>query len=375
MAKTQTFTQACSQIGSFTYAKYFTLYVVLTNRDGNSATNKSYVDYNVYCRSSGSGSISANHDLYFSLNGNVIRNENVYVNVSSPNANIAIASGTLEIEHTSDGSKIIPFGASISATGGYGVSASKTGTFELEKIPRYANLTSLSVKSRTVDSITLSYTTDRPAWIFINLNNGENWLNGGEPFKSNTTGGELTIYYKDRASTKKLDPNTSYNITVLCRALNRDSQIDTLKDIQASTYDIARISTLNNFEHGNSPNVIITNPGNISNLNLDIKIGDIFILNRTVQTGNNSIIFNDTELDNLYKKYGSSSKLTATFVLTGSGYTNSKTCEVTFKGNQKTIKTNISNSWKRGKIFTNINGTWKKAVIWINVNGTWKRSI
>ena len=70
-----TYTQACSQVGSFSYAKYFTLYVVLTNRDGNPATNKSYIDYNVYCRSSGSGSISANHDLYFSLNGNVIKNE------------------------------------------------------------------------------------------------------------------------------------------------------------------------------------------------------------------------------------------------------------------------------------------------------------
>lgn len=62
-----------------------------------------------------------------------------------------------------------------------------------------------------------------------------------------------------------------------------------------------------------------------------MKIGDTQILSRAVSTGNNTITFSDTELDNLYKKYGSSSSLTATFVLTGSGYTNTKTCTVTLK--------------------------------------------
>lgn len=117
------------------------MYVVLTDRNGSPETNKSKVDYNVYCQSSGSGSISANHDLYFALNGSVIRNENVYVNVKSPNALIQIASGTLEeVEHDSNGSKSIPFSASIRATGGYGVSASLNGNFELITIPRAGSI-------------------------------------------------------------------------------------------------------------------------------------------------------------------------------------------------------------------------------------------
>ena len=77
----------------------------------------------------------------------------------------------------------------------------------------------------------------------------------------------------------------------------------------------------------------------------------------------------------MYKKYGSSSSLTATFVLTGSGYTNSKACTVTLKGNQKTARINVSNSWKRGKSYLKVNDAWKKCVIWKNVNGTWRRCI
>ena len=64
-----TYTQGCSQIGGFNYAKFFTLYIVLNNRNGDSNTNKSWVDYNVYCQSSGSGSLNARHKLYFQING------------------------------------------------------------------------------------------------------------------------------------------------------------------------------------------------------------------------------------------------------------------------------------------------------------------
>jgi len=107
-----------------------------------------------------------------------------------------------------------------------------------------------------------------------------------------------------------------------------------------------------------------------------MKIGSTQILSKTVSTGTNAISFTDSQLDAIYKLYGSSSSLTATFVLTTAGsYTNSKTCTITLKGNQKTIRTNVSSSWKRGKLWTNVSGTWKRAVLWTNVNGTWKRGI
>lgn len=246
---------------------------------------------------------------------------------------MTIRTGMQTIAHNDDGTKSISYSFSVSDGSGQSYtcgSASASGTMSLSTIARYANLTRLEVKSKTVNSITLSYTTDKSAWLFVNLNNGEGYLNGGEPFKSNTTSGELTIYYKDRASTKKLDPNTSYKISVLCRALNRDSEIDTQKDIQVSTYDIARISSANNFNHGDNASVSITNPSGMS-ISLVMKIGDTQILSRTVSAGSNTISFSDTELDNIYKKYGTGSSLTATFIVSGSGYTNSKTCTITLK--------------------------------------------
>ena len=119
----------------------------------------------------------------------------------------------------------------------------------------------------------------------------------------------------------------------------------------------------------------ISNPAGISDLNLALKIGEMQILNRAVSTGNNVIKFKDTELDNLYKEYGTESSLIATFILAGSGYTNSKTCIITLTGNQKTVKIKNNNIYKRGKVFININGTYRKAVIWINKNGSWRRCI
>lgn len=62
-----------------------------------------------------------------------------------------------------------------------------------------------------------------------------------------------------------------------------------------------------------------------------MKIGDAQILSKNVSAGSNTISFSDTELDNIYKKYGTGSSLTVTFIVSGSGYTNSKTCTITLK--------------------------------------------
>lgn len=55
MAKTDTFTSGCSSVGGFGYADRFILYVVLTDRDGNSSSNQSIVDYNVYLENTSDG--------------------------------------------------------------------------------------------------------------------------------------------------------------------------------------------------------------------------------------------------------------------------------------------------------------------------------
>lgn len=139
-----TYSAQCSSVGGFNYASYFKLYVELwqdsNQGDIDIANNKSRVRYNVYCQSSGSGSLNANHLKYFNLNGSDIINTTVKVNVSSPNAYIGIASGVTDfISHNSDGSKSISYSAKIQASS-YGVSASLSGTFTLTTIPRASSV-------------------------------------------------------------------------------------------------------------------------------------------------------------------------------------------------------------------------------------------
>lgn len=341
----------CTKVGSFAYSQYFKLYVVLTNRDGNPATNQSLVDYHVYCQSSGSGSINAKHTLYFNLGGNVYRNETLTVNVASPNAYIEIAKGTMTATHNSNGTLELNFTASIQASS-YGVSASISDKFYLTTIPRYANITSFSVDNLNgVDGLTkvkINWSADAECdYAWYSLDEGIVWY--ALPIGDIVEG---------------LSPNTSYKFKLRIR--RKDSQLTTDSNvITKSTYDISRISEVSDFVHGSNINVEITNPANISNLNLAMSINNAQILNRSVNTGNNTIKMTDDELDNLYKKYGSGNSLTASFVLSGSGYSEQKTCTVTLTGNQKTIYM----SAKRGKVFV---GT-KRGVTWQNVNGIWKR--
>lgn len=141
---------------------------------------------------------------------------------------------------------------------GEGVSGNQWVT--LDTIPRYANITSLSLKSRTVDSLTFNFTSDRPCRIYARMTspNSTNWLNNGNPFIDNVTSGEFTINYANRENTTRLSPNTNYTFDILCR--NYDSGLDTGKSISATTYDIGKIIALNDFEHGDNVELTTNNP-------------------------------------------------------------------------------------------------------------------
>ncbi len=249
MAKSDTFSQQCSKVGSFSQAGNFTLYVVLNDRNGNAGTNKSKVDYNVYCQSNGSGSINARHYKYFSINGEEKINTTETVNVSSPYAYIPIASGTIEVTHNSDGSKSIPFSAEIQGAS-FGVSASVSGTFQLEKIPRYFSSTpSITLSNRTLTSITFKWSTSETC---DKINYTLNGTSKGEIWTGNSTNGTLTI--------SNLKPNTQYSLYISCR--RKDSQLSSNSNtLSIKTYDIARITEAPNINIGSSHTIKWTNPG------------------------------------------------------------------------------------------------------------------
>lgn len=361
-----TYSQACSQIGSFTYAKYFTLYVVLNDRDGSSSTNKSYVDYTVYCQSSGSGSLSANHDEYFSLNGVEIVNRNVYVQVSSPNAYIAIASGTLEVTHDNDGKKTIPFSASIRATGGYGVAASVSGSFQLNTIPRYANVTE-SLKSRTVASLTINWGADATVdYLWYSVNGGSSYVAIGAV---NASSGSYEI--------AGLTPNTTYNVKT--RVKRKDSQlISDSSNLNVSTYDIARITEAANIEFGDEISISKTNPSGLVN-NIVFKVENEIIATRENIENNASISLTDAEWDKAYELLGTNNTLSVKYELQTiygtQSFSDEKNVDWIFTGKIQGCAVNENGEWKKGRLFINENGEWKSCSFWCKENGEWKRGI
>lgn len=317
----------------------------------NSTNNTRIITYSVTAVG-GSSSFYYHHNETVEINGT-----RVYTGSDSHQVytNDVLASGTLTINQNDTQTLTVKMhGGIYSRTD----NINKEQSWSLDNIPRYAEITSHNISSTSLDTITVNWSADSNCDAVQYSLNGGSWIG--------TSGTTYTIV--------GLSPNTFYRIKT--RVRRTDSQLWTeSSEITGTTKDIAKISSIDNFNHGDSTIVNITNPS-ASSLSLTMKVDNVQIQSKSVSAGNNTISFNDTELDNIYKLYGSGNTLTATFVLTTAGsYTNSKTCTITLKGNQKTVKTNINGSWKRAKVWVNVNGTWKKAVIWTNINGRWRRCI
>ena len=329
------------------------LTVVSTNADNNTAV----VKYIVKCTTSGQSYNNYDQTGTFYIDG--VKYTNTY---RLPlNSTTTVFNKEVTINNAS-GRKITA-SYSFPSTPDFGV---QTGSDSVT-IPTLLEtpvINSLKIESRTLTSLTFSYDLEKTAdSTYYKLSTSSSYTQIAVDTKSRT----VTI--------PNLEPNKEYTINVLARNTSGNTNKDTTKNISGTTYDIGKITTLNNFTHGSDASVSITNPS-ASTLSLNIKVGSTSILTKTVSAGKNTITFTDEQLDAIYKKYGNEKTVTATFTLTtASKYTNSKNCTITLNGNQKTIKLNISGINKRGKVWINISGTNRRAVIWINVAGIWRRGI
>lgn len=266
------------------------------------------------------------------------------------NSSKLVVSGTKRVYHDSDGTKnnvqasvrIFTNNASYLP-----VELNGLGTFNISSIPRYANFIEHYVKETGLNYIKIHWNADTYCDAVQYSVNNSGWVD--------SVGLDYTI--------SDLKPGTSYNIK--SRIRRADSGLWTESEyVYATTQDIARITNIANLNHGDNANIMITNPSG-SALSLSIKIGSTQILTRTVSTGTNVVVFSDTELDNIYKLYGSSNSVTATFILTTANvYIDTKNSIVTLTGNQKTIRAEF-NGVKRGKLFYKYQGEIKRAVVWI----------
>ncbi len=352
---------------SGTYGSHYTLRPVVYIPTQSTTTNTSVIKVELFIDFDGSSYwayINAQTSGSININGNVANLTIPSINFESGVAkSILLGTHQITVNHNADGScPTIPITTSWNTNTTRIGSGTVSTSITPPNLPRYATILSFNVTNILgVDGLTkvkFEWSTDSACdYAWYSTNNGNSWA----PLSLN-------------GIVAGLEPNTTYNFKLRLR--RTDSQLTTdSQTVTKTTYDIAKISSLNDFKHGDAVSINITNPAGIDSLSLGLKIGERQILNRTVSTGNNNIEFSDDELDELYKEYKTQSSLTATFILVGGGYTNSKTCVITLTGNQKTARIKKNDTYKRVKVFLNINGTYKKAVIWINKNGSWRRCI
>lgn len=283
-----------------------------------------------------------------------------------------IAEGDDYFQSNADGTCKIQFNIE-GAIYSWSVNCTGYDSWDLDPIPRYATV-SASVSSRTVNSISVSWSTN------ANVDQVRYKLNSGSWFYVETGVNKRSGSFVVR----NLTPNTSYSINVDTR--RRDSQLwssanNKNKILSSSTYQIAKISTANNFNLGDSETITYTNPsGGTIAVGMYKTDGTTAIRSYQSASGTSYMFnFTDEELDNLYKMYGSTNTISVrAYIRTtanSTNYTDYKTVTVTLTGNQKTGHVNVDGAWKRTKKWVNIDGTWKRCVRWINVGGTWKRCI
>lgn len=284
----------------------------------------------------------------------------------SAGSTLTIATNSLDVYHDNDGSKILYFSFSVTDNSGQSYTcgnASASGYMYLTSIPRYP-ASWQSLRSKTDTSITMNWSSDKTIdAVYYSINNGTTWVYVNNP---NNTNGVYTI--------SGLIPNTSY--TIKTRLKSRDSQLSADSSaLTIATYDISKITTLNNFNHGDQIPITISSPANTTPLILQMAIDNTQIFSKNVTKGNINVEMTDSELDLLYSLYGMNNSLTATFTLLSNGYTDTKTCTVYFKGNQKSIYGNVGGTNKRCKAFTWVSGEKKRGAFWTKEDGTWKRGV
>lgn len=223
------YSEQCSAIGGFGYAGNFKLYVILNDKNGDANSNKSQVEYNVYCQASGSGSISARHKKYFNLNGTTIVDTTESISASSPNAYISVASGTLEVLHNNDGTKVIPFSAEIQAVN-YGVSASINGNFTLNTIPRASNI-----------SISVASIESAPTYIISSASSNFRHTiqvafgDINTTIATNKPGGSYNDWIIPKSFYEKIPNTTSGTGTIICITYNNGTEVGRKTNIFTTT--------------------------------------------------------------------------------------------------------------------------------------------
>ena len=155
-------------------------------------------------------------------------------------------SGTTTVPHLNDGTKTIT--VSITTAIYYSSTETKSGSWTLNSIPRYATL-SVSNSSKTETTAVMAWTADATCdRLYYSTNNGSSFT---QVTIAEATSGSFTI--------TGLSANTTYNIKVKVR--RKDSQLETTSDaISVTTYAYPYATGMPDFTLGNQVEITIYNP-------------------------------------------------------------------------------------------------------------------
>lgn len=334
----------------------------------NSSANEHYISYKVTAHNS-AGNYRTVYERNLWVNGSQRFyedwGERFYDGDVVTEGNITVASSN----SAGDGSFNASFEAGVGITPG--TNCSGNGSWDLDRIPRYTSVWN-SERGKTINTISVNWSTsDKRDWTQYSLNDG-GWQDAYDTVAWDGKSGYYTI--------SNLQPNTTYKVRTRCR--REDSGLWSEADNIWITTNQISIVYGTNFNLGDNESITYSNPRDGSIIKTAIYLSDgatCLASYRDVTGESYTFQFTDEELDRIYRQFGNSNSIVVRIynmtICNGVTYWDysQKTCTLT--GNQKNVKTKVSNSWRRAKIWIKVSGSWKRAVVWTKANGTWKRSI
>lgn len=287
---------------------------------GTANYSKFYFQWQLAGQDTGSNVTTINWQAGINLSGgaywgsNSVRINNIYINGGlaqgsrtwggiSGNGDHELVSGSWSIGHNTNGDK--NFGASISGWLYGNGNRDASGSWDLPKIPRYANFRSCYVVSKTINSVTVHWECDAPSGCEYSIS-GSGWA--GMPNGWGAWGGTSTIY--------NLNANTNYNIRL--RLQRQDSGLYTESGyMNFTTLNYATYSSLAHVNIGSNIPVSINNPSGVT-ITLDIKNTqeNVTFVHRTMSSNSISITPTADEIDKLYAATPNSNTLTVRYIIT-----------------------------------------------------------
>ena len=274
-------------------------------------------------------------------------------------------SGRPGIDHNKDGGSMTHF-----YYNGFTITIGEDGG-----LPPLATPPVLTLKyaSRTLDTLTFNWTSDKPlASSQYRINSGA-WINSGTG-----TSGTITI--------DKLTPNEDYTVEFkgVSTAAYGSLSSSNVPSASGVTLDIARIINISDcvFGSGITINIdkAITNNTVMNISATGNNLSPKFTIN--VENGTNTFIPTQAQLDQMYRCFANSNSIPLSFKLTTIGQWSewsddilNKSLELT--GNAKTARIGVNDEPRRAQVWVgDVNNKPRRAIVWVgDVNNKPRRCI